>query len=80
MGVVSNGHDAKSYCSAVKEGDVIEMELDMLETDIVRPHATLSYSVNGKSHGVAFDDVPKGGQYVLCVAIERQEKLQIFQC
>lgn len=47
------------YGEELVNGDKITMEVDM-------DNQTLSYKVNGKDYGVAFDEVPKRNVWFAC--------------
>ena len=80
-GSVSNGDTVTSYASKhrFKPGDLLDMELDLTKKSYTDGAAgILSYSVNGKSLGVAFKDILPEGKYALCVGIQRQDRLEIL--
>lgn len=56
------GDDCRRYCGALFEGDIVEVFFDMVA-------CTVSFSVNGTNHGIAFTSVSDGGSILPCVEL-----------
>lgn len=72
VGESENKHDGnEKYCKSCKQGDIVEMTLDLNEFQ-------LKYSVNGKDYGVAFDNIEET-EYVGAVSMyEERDSVEIL--
>ena len=65
---------SKEYGIEWKDGDIIEMILDMTHSE----YGVLSYKVNGEDQGIAWDDIDLSEEYCMALMVQQHTTVKIM--
>ena len=65
----------EEYAISCNDNDILSMTLDMTG----QVNATLSFRINDKDYGIAFDQVDIAKKYCMIVALYSSEKIKLLQ-